>query len=197
MTHIELRDSLLTRIGFLNEASSKFAVNTANSTTVSGRYFQDEHPSVTLANVLSTMENNPADAAEFNVYLAQLIKRSIILVLSDVLEVTELPVDFLLDRENILDNAISKRMCIVVGETILTSTRSNSTEAITKQFQQQLFFELNGNEGNPKFPNYVGIKSRYGAEIERLKDALGQEKMLDVITFKTPNYEDIDKIIFP
>ncbi len=197
MTHTELRDLLLTRIGFFNEAGAKLSVDTANSTSDSSRYFQDEHASVTLDNIYYTMERVPADAAEFNVYLAQLIKRSVILVLSDVFEVTELPDNIIEGRENILDNAISKRMCIVVGESILSSTRSNRTEAITKQFQQQLFFEINGNEGNPKFPEYVGMKSRYGQEIEKAKDLLGQEKMLDVITFRLPNYDNTDNVTYP
>lgn len=190
MNHVELREELINRVGWKQPTDSTLTIDTDNQTTESGRYFQDEHAFVTIDNIYHTMHQKNADDAEFNAYLKQLKERAIILVISDVFEVSEIQDNILTGRENIFDDAISKRMAIVVGETIFTSTRSNVKEIINKEQQQKLFFEINGSEGNPNFPNYVGLKSRYGNVISEIKSRLGQVKALDTFTFGLPNYDN-------
>ena len=84
MTHVELRDLLVDRIGFLQDIGfTDFAVDADNLKTDSGRTFQDGHPTVTLENILWSMPKAPADAAAFNAHLKVLVERAIILVISE------------------------------------------------------------------------------------------------------------------
>lgn len=201
MTHVELRTLLMNRVGWKQPTGSTYNLDSDNTETESGRYYQDEHAFVTLDNIFSTMEKVNADESEFNAYLKELRERAIILVISDVFKVTVIDENILTGRENIFDDCISKRMAIIVGETILTSTRSNRVERLTKDFMQQLFFELNGNadsassRANPNFPTYIGLKSRYGACILGIKNLLGQVNALDVYTHRLPDYDSDETIL--
>ena len=206
MTHIELKELLKSRIGW-DQYPSDFAItlDSENLTTESGRLFNgDEHPFVTLNNIFWTMETANASAAQFNAHLKRIKNQVILLVLSDVFKVLDIQDDIITNRLNLFDAAISKRMAIVVGETIITSTQSNRIERITKEHQQKIFFELNGNadssssRANTNFPTFIGLKSRYGQEIQKLRDTLNQVDMLDVDTFKLPNYlGNDDNIVYP
>lgn len=185
MTHIELRDLLVNRIGFKQEVGfTAHIVDANNQLSISGRYFQDEHPTVLLDNILASMPKIPVNDIEFNVYLKMLMERAIILVLSEVFEVTDIQDDLLTCDDTILDNAISKRMAIIVGESILSSTRSSRLDSQNKSI---LALQLEGQEGK-----FAGMKEKYEKEIYRVKDVLGQEKMLDVNTLRLPNYDDTD-----
>lgn len=195
MDHVELRDILVDRVGFKQLTDGSFTLDATTITTDSGRYFEDEHPIVTVRNILATTQEIATDDAGANTLLQSLVKRACIQVVGDVFEVSDIPDDILTNRENIFDDCISKRMAINVGELVINSTRSNLTETITKEIQQKIFFEINGNEGNKNFPTYVGLKSRYGACIEKLKDSLQQEKALDVFTHRLPNYDNPDEYI--
>lgn len=200
MTHLELKVLLEDRIGWSQyPASFTITLDPENLTSDSGRYFNSgEHPFVTLNNLFWTIEVENASDSEFNAHLKRMRDQAILLVLSDVFNVTDIQDDILTNNVTLFDNAISKRMAIIVGETIITSTQSNRIEAINKEQQQKIFFELNGNadgassRANPNFPTYIGLKSRYGAEIKKLKDFLNQEDSLDVLTMRLPNY-DIDE----
>lgn len=206
MTHVELKELLKGRIGW-DQYPSDFAItlDAENLTSESGRFFNaDEIPFVTLPNIFWTIEIQNASDAEFNAHLKRMRNQVILLVLSDVFRVSDIQDDVIESRLNLFDNAISKRMAIVVGETILTSTQSNRIEQINKEQQQRIFFDLNGNadsnssRANPNFPTFIGLKSRYGQEIEKLRDTLNQVDMLDVDTFKLPNYlGNDDNIVYP
>lgn len=206
MTHIELRELLKSRIGW-DKYPSNFAItlDAENLTSDSGRLFNaDEHSFVTLDNIYYTMEVPNADELAFNAHLKRMRNQVILLVLADIFKVSDIQDDVLENRINLFDNAISKRMAIVVGETIITSKQSNRTERINKEQQQKIFFELNGNadstsaRANDNFPTFIGLKSRYGAEIKELKEALNQVDMLDVNTLKLPNYlGNDDNIVYP
>ncbi len=195
MNHVELRDILVDRIGFKQPTNVSFTLDATTLTSDSGRYFEDEHPVVTVKNILGTTQEIATDDAGANTLLQSLVKSACIQVIGDVFEVSDIPDDILTNRENIFDDCISKRMAINVGELIINSTRSNLTELITKEIQQKIFFEVNGNEGNKNFPTYVGLKSRYGAAIEKLKDSLQQEKALDVFTHRLPDYDNPDEFL--
>lgn len=195
MNHVELRDILVDRVGFKQPTDVSFTLDVVTTKSDSGRYFEDEHPVVTVRNILATTQEIATDDAGANTLLQSLVKRTCIQVVGDVFEVSDIPDDILTNRTNIFDDCISKRMAINVGELIINSTRSNLTETITKEIQQRIFFEVNGNEGNNNFPTYVGLKSRYGACIKKLKDSLEQEKGLDVFTYRLPNYDNPDEFL--
>lgn len=206
MTHVELKELLKSRIGW-DQYPSDFALtlDAENLTTDSARvYNSSEHPFVTLNNIFWTMEIQNANVTEFNAHLKRMRDQAILLVIADVFKVVDIQDDVLTNRTSLFDNAISKRMAIVVGETIITSSQSNRLERINKEQQQKIFYELNGNadstssRANPNFPTYIGLKSRYGQEIEKLRDTLNQVEMLDVNTFRLPNYlSNDDNIVYP
>lgn len=200
MTHLELRELLVDRIGWDKYPTTfTHTLDSENLTTDSGRLFNsDEHAFVTLDNIYWTMQVPNSDAATFNAHLKRMRNQVILLVLADVFKVDDIQEDVLTNNITAFDNAISKRMAIVVGETILTSTQSNRVELITKEMTQKIFFELNGNadssssRANSNFPTFIGLKSRYGQEIEKLRDMFNQVDMLDVSTLRLPNYDDLD-----
>lgn len=197
MTVVELRDALLGRVGWKQPTGFQFTLSAEVTATASGLYFQDGYPMVELNRLVALQRDVDIDQGGFNAYLTDLKRQTVTLVVSDVLEQSFIHEDVLTDRPNVFDDAIMKRMAIIVGEIILTSNRSNSTERLSKEQIQQLFFEINGNsEGssnpNPNFPTYVGLKSRYGRAISRVKDYLDQEKSLDSFTFALPNYDELD-----
>lgn len=200
MTHLELKDLLIDRVGWDKYPSDfRHDLDADNLTSDSGRLFNsDEHAFVTLENIYWTMEVPNSDEATFNAHLKRMKNQVILLVLADVFKVNDLQEDVLTNNINAFDNAISKRMAIVVGETILTSTQSNRTERINKEQQQKIFFELNGNadstsaRANSNFPTFIGLKSRYGQEIDKLRDLFNQEDALDVSTLRLPNNDDND-----
>lgn len=203
MTHLELKELLKGRIGW-EQYPSDFSIvlDAENLTSESGRKFNTgEHPFVTLNNIYNTIETPNASTSQFNTHLKHMRDQAILLVLSDVFQVDDIQDDILTNRASLFDNAISKRMAIVVGETIITSTQSNRVERINKEQQQKIFFELNGNadstsaRANPNFPTYIGLKSRYGKEIKELRDSLGQVDALDSFSFKVPNYENDEDVI--
>ena len=196
MTHLELKELLIDRVGW-DQYPSDFPItlDAENLSSDSGRYFNSsEHPFVTLKNLFWTIETENSNDIQFNAHLKRMRDQVILLVLSDVFNVYDIQDDVLTNNITIFDNAISKRMAIVVGETIITSMQSNRVESINKEQQQKIFFELNGNadstsaRANPNFPTYVGLKSRYGHEINKLKDFLNQADMLDVTTMRVPDY---------
>lgn len=198
MTHLELKELLKSRIGW-EQYPTDFSIilDAENITSDSGRYFNtSEHPFVTLNNLFWTIEIENASDVQFNAHLKRIRDQVILLVLSDVFIVTDIQDDVLTNNVSLFDNAISKRMAIVVGETIITSTQSNYVEQVNKEQQQKIFFELNGNSdstsarANSNFPTYIGLKSRYGAEIKKVKDFLDQEPSLDVLTMRVPNYDN-------
>lgn len=205
MDHLELKELLKGRIGW-DKYPSDFAISldSENLTSESGRLFNsDEHAFVTLENIYNTMQVENADETTFNAHLKRMRNQVILLVLADVFKVVDIQDDVLDNRLNLFDNAISKRMAIVVGETILTSTQSNRIERINKEQQQRIFFELNGNadssssRANQNFPTFIGLKSRYGQEIENLRDTLNQVDTLDVVTMNLPNYINDNNLLYP
>ena len=190
MTQAQLKTALISRLGFRSEAGVGFTLDSDNLTTDSGKYYQDEHPYVTLDNIKAFMDPAPGSDSVFNAYLDTLRDRAVMGVISDVIETTEVPDDYVTGRENIFDNAISKKMGIIVAEVMMSSKRSNLHERVGKEFLQRLFFELNGNSGNPNMPKFQGLRSRYEQEVQRLKKKLGHGKSLRTITYKAVDYLD-------
>lgn len=183
MTYTEARNVLNHRVNWRDTTNT---LTVENTTTQSGRYFQDEHSAITLDNIRACQPNSSITEASFNQYLTQLRHGAILQVLADVYgsesEITEKELDY---NVGVFDNAISLRMMVIVAELIITSTRSNRIERLTKEFVQQLHFDVNGNYGqnlNPNFPRVEGFGKKYQDSIKFLKQTLGKQVKFKSIT---------------
>lgn len=90
----------------------------------------------------------------------------------------------------LFDEAISLQVAVKTLELILSSTRSNATERITKEMLGDIYRELNAEGPTAEKPYMPGIKSRYFGEIKKLqKSFLGQAR---IETYSLPYavYED-------
>ncbi|HPT12592.1 MAG TPA: hypothetical protein PLP69_08180 [Bacteroidales bacterium] len=63
--------------------------------------------------------------------------------------------------------ALQLQVCSQVIDMISNTTRSNRNERLSKAYA---LMELNGNKNNPNLPFSVGLNTRLGKEIKRLKD---------------------------
>lgn len=181
MTLTELQTTLLNRIGWEETSGTGLTVTAANQTSDSGRFFQEGHHAITLSNIHETIEVIDADDTVFNEYLEKFRKRAVIQTVSDVFNRSTVD-DTVVSELSTFDNAIIYRLTINVCEMIIASVRSNRTERITKDFANKLFFDINGGNGNMNFPNYIGIKDKYGKEIKNLKDQFNTGRSLDTLT---------------
>jgi hypothetical protein len=184
---LETYELLKNRIGWKTPPGNDFVVSAENQITESGMYFQEEHPAVTLRNIHNCIEVENADNDVLNAYLSDFRKQAVTKVVSNVFDGTTI-ID-ISDHLSAFDTAISQRMAIIILELITSTTRTNKSESALKQ-SNKLFFELNGGSGNPNFPNYVGIRDRYGLEIERLRDSFNTDTALDSFTLRIGGTED-------
>lgn len=190
----DIVDLLEVRVGWDQEIGFPFTLTSQAKESASGLFFQDGHAFVKLETIQNLQnEDVEIDEPGFNAYLIKLRRRCVTQVVSDALQVVNVHEGFLVDRINIFDDAISKRMAITVGEMVSMSNRSNGTERLNKDQIQAIFFELNGNSAgsryNPNMPMYVGLKDKYGASIRKLQDLTQQVKTLDTFSLATPNYD--------
>lgn len=183
MTYTEAKDILDTRVNWRDNFSG---LTVANTTTDSGRYFQDEHSAVTLDNIKACQPESDIGTFGLNEYLTQLRHACILQVLSDVYgsesSITQSELDC---NVGVFDNAISLRMVVVVAELIITSKRSNRTERLTKEFITQLHFDINGNYGksmNANFPRAEGFGKKYQDAIKQVKRFLKKQNKITSIT---------------
>lgn len=186
----DLATALESRIGFVDDKTvSGLTLSAANLASDSGRDFQSEHSAITLENIRSCQPVKQISEIDFNEYLTRLRKQCIKQVLDDAFERDHIE-DTILDRfPRAFDTAISLRMVIVIGELIMTSTRSNKIERFTDAFVGKLNYDI-FREAPNKFAirganyNYtLGVATRYGFEIESLQRRFGsQRNMIKSIT---------------
>ena len=187
-THTEIKDILDSRIGWRQELGLAMTVSAANLVTDSGRYFQDEHPCVTINNIRDCQPIVDISDNDMNTYLTQLRNSVIYQVISDVYNKKDINSDEVNANITMFDNAILLRMVIAVSEIIITSTRSNKTERFSDDYINKLHFDIIGSSNvrfavtNRNYKYSMGVTSRYGVEIFELKRFFGQNKMLKSIT---------------
>ena len=174
---------MVNRIGWKDDKTiAGFVLSAGNLTSASTRYFQEEHPAVTLLNIRDCQPVVKITNDDFNNYLLGMKKQAVNHVLSDVFE-RDYVNDELLDiYKTGFDNAILLRMVIVVSELIMTSTRSNKVERFTEEFVAKLNYDIYREAPN-KFAirdlNYkfsMGVTTRYGFEISSLQRRFGNQK---------------------
>jgi hypothetical protein len=187
-THTEIKDILLTRVGWRQELNSPITVDATNLTTDSGRCFQDEHSAVTIENIRDCQPVVDIGEDDLNAYLTQLREQSVYQVLSDVFNKKDIIEDEINANIRMFDQAILLRMVILVSEIIITSSRSNKTQRFSDAFIDKLHFDVIGSSNvrfavtNRNYKYSMGITSRYGVEIFEVKRFFGQQKMLKSVT---------------
>lgn len=190
MTLEEAKDILIDRLGWKDDKTvTGLTLSAENLTTDSGRFFQDEHSAITLANIRDCQPIPNISEADFNAYLLNLKSIAVRKVLSDVFEK-----DFINDRlltsyPNAFDEAISLRMVIDVSELIMTSTRSNSTERFSKDFVGKLNYDIYRDAPNKfairdlNYKHTMGIATRYAWILKPIQRRFGsQRNLLKTIT---------------
>ena len=185
MTLSEAKDILIERIGWRDDSTvSGFTLSASNLLSESGRYFQQEHSAVTLANIRDTQPIINIGETEYQGYLETLKEQAVVQVLNDVLEKDYIDDTLFTKYPKGFDKAISLRMTIIVSELIITSSRMNQIERFGDAFVGKLNYDV-FREAPNKFAirganyNYtLGIATRYGFEIESLKRRFGQERNL-------------------
>lgn len=186
----DLATALESRIGFVDDKTvSGLTLSAANLASDSGRDFQSEHSAITLENIRSCQPVKQISEIDFNEYLTRLRKQCIKQVLDDAFERDHIEDTILTRFPRAFDTAISLRMVIVIGELIMTSTRSNKIERFTDAFVGKLNYDI-FREAPNKFAirganyNYtLGVATRYGFEIESLQRRFGsQRNMIKSIT---------------
>ncbi len=187
MTIIEAYELLKNRIGWKQPPGDSFVVDPDNLITDSGRYFQDEHTSITLNNIHATIDIVDATNPQLNEVLADLRRQAVIHTVSNVFDSTNVRIPD--NKVAAFDTAISLRMAMIVIGIIVNSTRSNLTERLLKN-SQLWFYELNGGVGNERFPKLTGIKDKYSEEIRRLKDMFNQGRTFDTYTLSIGDAEE-------
>lgn len=183
MTISEAKDILVDRIGWRDDNTVTGIVISANNLlTNSGRFFQDEHSAITLANIRDCQPILNILDADFNIYLEQLKNQVALQVLSVVFEKDTVNDSLFTLYPSSFDNAVSLRMVIVVSELMMTSTRYNVTERFSKDFVSKLNYDI-FREAPNKFAisaaNYshtLGIATRYGFEINSVARRFGSQR---------------------
>jgi hypothetical protein len=187
-SHTEIKDILLTRIGWRQEIECPITVSAPNLVTDSGRYFQDEHSAVSIENIRDCQRIQNISDADLNTYLTQLREQSVYQVISDVFNKKDINSDEINANLTMFDQVILLRMVILVSEIIITSSRSNKTQRFSNAFIDKLHFDIIGSSNvrfavtNRNYKYSMGVTSRYGAEMYEIKRFFGQQRMLKSVT---------------
>jgi hypothetical protein len=190
MTLSEAKDILIDRIGWKDDNTVKGVVLSANNLlSNSGRYFQDEHSAITLANIRDCQPIPNILNDDFNDYLYNLKKSVSLKVLSDVFEKDYVDDNLFTIYPTVFDEVISLRMVIDVSEILMTSTRSNSIERFTKDFIGKLNYDIYREAPNKfairdlNYKHTLGIATRYAFALKSVQRRFGSQKnLLKVIT---------------
>lgn len=190
MTLSEAKDILKTRVGFRDDKTIEgFVLSPTNLQTDSGRVFQSEHSVVTLQNIRDCQPSARISDSDFNAYLEDLKEQVAIQVLDDCFEKDVISDKLFTLYPRAFDTAISLRMVIVVGELIMTHTRSNKIARLTDAFIGKLNYDI-FRDTVQKFANTsrsynysMAISTRYAVEVGEVQRRFGsQSPMLKTIT---------------
>lgn len=172
MTLTEAKDILILRFDF----------RVSGADPASGRYFEAENHIITLDNIRNAQPEVNISDGDFTTYLTTLKNDCVLQILANVFDKDELEDNLLDCYPSLFDDLISMSMAMKVINLILTSTRSNRTERITKEASQLLYLDVNGNNSNPNFPYTKGLSQKYSIELKRVKNCLFTQRKFNTIT---------------
>lgn len=150
-------NSLMGRIGWQQPVQSSLQVlNTLNSTSKSGRYFNDFHALVTLKNIKDNIENENINDAQLNNYLEKLQRSVILACLNSVFnepELIEQSIVFQRDGRS-KDELITNSGCYVGYEIKVTEDFgiTAKVDAVTLYFNEDKTFNLYVYQDGKKSP---------------------------------------------
>lgn len=181
MTITEAKDILVKRLGWKQDATYSGVLSADNLKTNSGRFFQDEHSAITLANIFDCQPNDEMNNAGFTLYLEDLKRQVAFQVLSSVFEKDTISDNLFILYPSSFDTLLSLRMTIAVSELIMTSTRSNELERVTKDFVGKLNYDIYRESPNKfairgaNYAHTMGIATRFGYELSSIQRRFGSQ----------------------
>lgn len=186
----EAHTILVNRIGWRDDKTvSGFNLSAENETADSERYFQSEHPVVTLLNIRDCQPLSGIGEVDFNEFLENLRSDCVWQVLGDVFEKDYIDDHLLGKFPTSFDNCILLRMVINVSEMVMTSSRSNKTKRFTDDFIGKLNYDIYREAPNKfairgaNYKHSMGISTRYGFELQSCQRRFGNVRnMLKTIT---------------
>ncbi len=186
----EAHTILVNRIGWRDDKTvSGFNLSAENETADSERYFQSEHPVVTLLNIRDCQPLSGIEEADFNEFLENLRSDCVWQVLGDVFEKDYIDDHLLGKFPTSFDNCILLRMVINISEMVMASSRSNKTKRFTDDFIGKLNYDIYREAPNKfairgaNYKHSMGISTRYGFELQSCQRRFGNVRnMLKTIT---------------
>jgi len=147
----EAIEALTNRIGWSELSSGlPFVLSDHNKTAESGKMFNWYHSLVLIDNVYAAVPEVEMPETEFNSYLSDVRKQSVLTVLTSILDthVDYDPAndysDVLIQRPALFDDCIGYSVAIKMIELFISTTRSNFNERSAKMSYQALKVELEG-----------------------------------------------------
>lgn len=185
MTISELTTDLIERIGWRDDKTVEgLTLSASNILSNSGKFFQDEHSAITLANIRDCQPIINIYEADFQDYLENLKRQAVTQVLNDSFERDKVDDSLVVLYPQGFDKGIMLRMTIIVAELISTSGRKNGTKRFTDEFLGRLNYDVFRSAPN-KFAirganyNYtMGVATRYGFEIDSIQRRFGTQRNL-------------------
>ena len=185
MTQVEAYNSLRRRVEWqmpLDDAFSYLSFDTPES----GRFLQEEHPSVRIPIIYETLFDVDISESDFGSKLEELKKKAILQMLHDVFyDQKEINSDWIDDYIGLFDYAIILKHSINVMFEVMNSTRVNLTNAVSKENLQRWFIDLNGLKDTTNGIYTPGFSDRYRREVKRIREVLFlKRRTLKVVTAK-------------
>lgn len=175
----EAIDILIQRIGWSELGSDlPISLSVENKISLSGKSFNFYHPLVTIDNIYSFISEVDMTETDFNLYLSELVKNCVLIVLSSVFEEAveyNLATDYsstIEQRTSLFDNAIGYAVCVKMIELFVSSDRSNFRERNAKMAYNTLKIELEGAKNDNGFTVASGLIHYLNSSISKIKRVL-------------------------
>lgn len=138
---------LFGRVGWKQPTQSEYAIlDETNTTSKSGRYFQNVHAAVTVRNIKETQQDEDISDADFNEILSDLQKGAILKTLSAVFNQPEIiETGTIFERESNLATTLQANNGKFVGYTVEVAEKTDYTTDLSRMtllFDRDVSFEM-------------------------------------------------------
>lgn len=175
----EAINTLIDSIGFGDKVEADISVDTKRIKGTSGRLFSYFHKLITVDNLYYTLDNNENyNNTSFNDYLVQLVKDSVLGVLSRVIYQNpnfDKSCDYstmILDNPGLFEDAIGYSVAIAGIEQMLTSKNRNLPTLNAELSYQTLKIELEGVKDSDGTVRAVGLHSKLNRSIYKASSSM-------------------------
>ncbi|MDI6033988.1 hypothetical protein QLS91_12980 [Flavobacterium sp. LB2P84] len=183
MNHLEAYNKIRNRVEWDKSLDTRFEFITYK-TPESGRFLQEEHPSVRIEIVYETMFDVDISNADFESKLEYIKQKAILQMLHDVFSDQKDILDYWIDGYvGLFDYAIILKNSSNVMFDVMNSTRINLTETVTDDNLKRWFIDLNGLKDSVNGVYTQSFLDRYRREIDRIRKVLFiRNKSMKVVT---------------